>query len=308
MTLMINGELFYTKQKKNLIQFLLLGSDEVIAKINVDIEPILKSNHQVDFRKEYENSENKHFKFNNKLEQRRAEKWQKLKEKEKDSVSSNNQSQEEKYLINSTLEKPASDNHSIRKTSNVKKRNPNFSTEENVTLPKTTETFYVIERDVDTDALTQREKENTCAIPASSENISNFVTDNRHFRKKSEAKKKVDEYAQDEKKKRSYADPVNSTHVNNINLSDIYLHLLMSEENNSSKTDTSPPHVCTNFAQILNHSRSLEEESDTLLSTQDKEVLSILEELENKNDMSNINSQISRLTGHFCSNTVFNLS
>ena len=82
----------------------------------------MKSNYQVDFRKEYENLENKHFKFNNKLEQRRAEKWQKLKEKEKDSVSSNNQSQEEKYLINSTLEKPASDNHSIRKTSNVKKK------------------------------------------------------------------------------------------------------------------------------------------------------------------------------------------
>ena len=35
--------------------------------------------------------------------------------------------------------------------------------------------------------------------------------------------------------------------------------------------------------------------------------MSILEELENKNDMSNINSQ-SRLTGHFCSKTVFNLS
>ena len=46
---------------------------------------------------------------------------------------------------------------------------------------------------------------------------------------------------------------------------------------------------------------------DTLLSTQDKEILSILEELENKNDMSNISSQ-SRLTSHFCSNTVFNLS
>ena len=58
----------------------------------------------------------------------------------------------------------------------------------------------MIERDVDTDALTQKEKENTCAIPASSENISNFVTDNGRFRKKSKAKKKLDEYAQDEKK------------------------------------------------------------------------------------------------------------
>ena len=113
-----------------------------------------------------------------------------MKEKEKDSFSSNNQPQEGKYPINSTLEKPTSDNHSIRK-SNVKKRNPNFSTEQNVTSPKTTETIYLIEKDVDTDALTQGEKENTCAIPASSENISNFVTDNRRFRKKLKAKKKV---------------------------------------------------------------------------------------------------------------------
>ena len=103
------------------------------------------------------------------------------------------QSPEEEYPINSTLQKPTSDNHSIRKTSNVKKRNCNFSTEENVTSPKTMETIYVIGRDVDTDALTQREKENTCAITGSRENISNFVTDNRRIRKKSEAKRKVDE-------------------------------------------------------------------------------------------------------------------
>ena len=64
---------------------------------------------------------------------------------------------------------------------------------------------------------------NTCAIPASRENISNFVTDNRRFRKKLEAKKKEDEYDHDEKKKRSYADVVNSRHVDNINLSDINL-------------------------------------------------------------------------------------
>ena len=64
--------------------------------------------------------------------------------------------------------------------------------------------------------------------------------------------------------------------------------------------------VCSKFS-TAHHSRSLEEESDTLLSTQDKEILSILEELENKNDRSNIKSQ-SRLTGYFCSNTVFNLS
>ena len=115
------------------------------------------------------------------------------------------------------------DNHSIGETSNVEKRNRNFSTEESLTSPKTTGTVQVIERDLDTNALMQREKvKNMC---------SNFVTDNRRFRKKSQAKKKEDKYAQDEKKKRSYADVVNGTHVNNINLSYIYLDLLKGEEN-----------------------------------------------------------------------------
>ena len=35
--------------------------------------------------------------------------------------------------------------------------------------------------------------------------------------------------------------------------------------------------------------------------------MSILKKLENKNNISNINSK-SRLTGYFCSNTIFNLS
>ena len=76
----------------------------------------------------------------------------------------------------------------------------------------------------------------------------------------------MDEYAQDEKNKRSYADVVNNTYVSNINPSDIYLDLLKGEENNTPKTGTSPPDICTIFVRSLNHSWSLEEESDTLLS------------------------------------------
>ena len=78
-----------------------------------------------------------------------------------------------------------------------------------MTSPKTIKTVYVIGRDVDTDALIQREKGNKCAVSASSENISNFVTDIQ-----------VGIYASDERKKRSYAVLVNSMYVNNINLSD----------------------------------------------------------------------------------------
>ena len=47
---------------------------------------------------------------------------------------------------------------------------------------------------------------------------------------------------------------------------------LQGEENNSSKTGTSAPDVCTKSTQSLSHSRGLEEESDTVLSTQNKEM------------------------------------
>ena len=97
-------ENYFIPSRKKIAQLLLLESNKVIAKVSVDIESILKETHQVDLWKEYENLENEHSKFKNKLEQRRAKKWQKLKEKEKDSLSSNNQSLEEKYPINSTLE------------------------------------------------------------------------------------------------------------------------------------------------------------------------------------------------------------
>ena len=69
----------------------------------------------------FDNLENKLSKSKNKPEPRRAKRWQILKEKEKDSFNSNNQSPQEKYQINSTLEKTTSNNHSIRKILNVEK-------------------------------------------------------------------------------------------------------------------------------------------------------------------------------------------
>ena len=47
--------------------------------------------------------------------------------------------------------------------------------------------------------------------------------------------------------------------------------------------------------------------SDTFFFVQDRGIFSILEELENNNEMENSSSK-SRLIGQFCSDTVFNLS
>ena len=51
----------------------------------------------------------------------------------------------------------------------------------------------------------------------------------------------------------------------------------------------------------------MQEKSDTLISTEDKKILSLLEELENDNNMENSSSKI-RLTVYLYSSTVFNVS
>ena len=89
-------------------------------------------------------------------------------------------------------------------------------------------------------------------------------------------------------------------------MSKIYSDLLAGK-NRSSKIDTSSPDLCTNSAHISNDSGSSNgEKNEPSFCTLDKEILSILEELEqvqstsiNKND---------RISGYFCSDTVFNLS
>ena len=76
---------------------------------------------------------------------------------------------------------------------------------------------------------------------------------------------------------------------------------------NSSQIETSPPVLYINSVRVTNHSCSFAEEEDTLFSTQDKEILSILEEeLEGTANFSAINN--TRLSGYFYSDNIFNLS
>ena len=73
-------------------------------------------------------------------------------------------------------------------------------------------------------------------------------------------------------------------------LSQIYSDLLAGK-NSSSKMDTPPPNLCTNSAHISNDSGSPNgEKNEPLFCTQDKEILSILEELEQVQSTSITNS------------------
>ena len=95
-----------------------------------------------------------------------------------------------------------------------------------------------------------------------------------------------------------------------VNFSDIVSDLLESNKRNSSTIETSPPRLCTNSAESPNSSNVFMEGCDSMtFSTQDKELVSILEDLQNIDFTGHNNStETSRLKGYFCSETVFNLS
>ena len=113
---------------------------------------------------------------------------------------------------------------------------------------------------------------------------------------------------------KSYADVARegkSTSLGNLNIRDIYLDLMNDESNNSSSIEITPPRLSSNSAEMLNSSNSLENSTPQSLglTSQDRELVSILDELQNVSvtGPSN-NTDSTRLTGYFCSETVFNLS
>ena len=95
-----------------------------------------------------------------------------------------------------------------------------------------------------------------------------------------------------------------------VNFSDIVSDLLESNKSNSSMIETSPPRLCTNSAESPNSSNVLMEGCDSMtFSTQDRELVSLSEDLQNIDFTGHNNStETSRLKGYFCSESVFNLS
>ena len=98
-----------------------------------------------------------------------------------------------------------------------------------------------------------------------------------------------------------------------IDLTEIKNVLLQDEKLNSSRIQTSPPVRVTNSSSSINTSNISENTFDLdFLSLQDEDLVNILEELQNRTEVSgnNIteNTSSNRLKGHFCSDTIFNLS
>ena len=99
----------------------------------------------------------------------------------------------------------------------------------------------------------------------------------------------------------------------NLNFSSIMSDLLEEERRNSYKISTTPPERSADTSVSSNSSQSVcSEISKDMLNSQDQELLSILEELQtsdhNLPPERSVNISATRITGYFCSDTVFNLS
>ena len=102
-----------------------------------------------------------------------------------------------------------------------------------------------------------------------------------------------------------------------INLSSIWFQLLEDDKDINSKLTTSPPMLTMDSSSAMNNSDFHSSDvKDEIFNTQDREFLSVLENLMGIDDPlhsqnKNINVKVTtegRISGYFCSDTVFNLS
>ena len=92
-------------------------------------------------------------------------------------------------------------------------------------------------------------------------------------------------------------------------MSEIYNQLFEDELNNTSKVEISPPKVCTNSASSSNASDSIAvEDNPNILSSQDEDILSKLEELQRKSPSKAFNNSNDRICTYFCSDNVLILN
>ena len=102
----------------------------------------------------------------------------------------------------------------------------------------------------------------------------------------------------------------------NVNFSDIYQDLWRDEKSNSSRIVTLPKIFVNASSRCNNSNQAKSINTSAVLDYQDQDILKILEELQSTGEdgttfHNNISSNCvyeSRIEGHFCSDTVFNLS
>ena len=312
----LNWENILRRAEYSLVQLILTESQKVIKKLHSDIENELR-NFGYDSRDQvYLGLEQKHTDFKKSLEKRRSKKWQRFRELHHQELQTNRSVNKKPQVM---LPIANGNNHSaVVRASTDKDIETSIATENirgNDVTKTTSETPIVEIKNIDVAASLQ---DNLGKI--SEENITdNCVRRQRTKTKHSEMQgiglnNSIGE-AICRVKRKIYAEvarndkTIPSSKVS-VNFSDIVSDLLEPNKSNSSTIETSSPRLCTNSAESPNSSNVLMEGCDSMtFSTQDRELVSILENLQNTDFTGHNNStETSQLKGYFCSETVFCLS
>ena len=132
-----------------------------------------------------------------------------------------------------------------------------------------------------------------------------FITDNRKYRNIKcvvETNKEQCENSRTSSQKvkspllLSYAEATKTGRMKQeVNFSELYLNLLETEQTNSAKMETTQPTLCTNSSECQNSYFSLAVSNKTeLFSAQDREFVSIIVDLENLDNNSEANAQVTK--------------
>ena len=132
-----------------------------------------------------------------------------------------------------------------------------------------------------------------------------FITENRRYRNIKcvvETNKEECENSRTSSQKLKSSVPLSYSEVTKtgrmkkeVNFSELYLNLLETEQTNSAKMETTQPTLCTNSSECQNSSFSLAVSNETeLFSTQDREFVSIIVDLENLDNNSDTNAEVTK--------------
>ena len=255
-----------------LVRLLLSESDKVIRKHEAEI--VLKI--QEEQKNNIENTsleklERKHSKFKERLSQKRNRKWQNLKEKNLKGL--------EHLLL---AERKSSKNFVNGALKNVKERKIEEKNEV-LDVSKDLDMMRFGKKELDEKFIIGKRKYRNinCAIETNKEECENLRTSSQKVKSPLPL---------------SYAEVTKAGQMKKeVNFSELYLNLLETEQTNSAKMETTRPTLCTNSSECQNSSFSLAVSNETeLFSTQDREFVSIIVDLENLDNKSEANAEVTK--------------
>ena len=292
--------ILYEAERK-LVELLLVESEKVVAKIEIDINNQLNEKYSTDTSKKREELERRSQNYRRELRKCRRNKWKKIKTKYQKSDRSRIQKVPQTAEQNpNKVKTPSKNTEELKLTSGIENHVNCVSFYENKAL--------------------KLEKQEQMSI----DNM--WITDNREERKKKRSYAEVTRNREEvkvndsgEEKSWSNQQQVNilgNDKFGNVNFSEIYQDLLKDEKSNSSRI-VSPPKICVNTSSSCNNSNQAKSiNTSVFLDSQDQDILKILEELQfTGEDGTTLHNNISSncvyesiIEGHFCSDALFNLS